>query len=180
MDLPKLKNVNSFSKDDIANLGTILKRVLRENPVPAVFSPDNPNISGKALNMITEEHIKTLLDLGLIRQDKKRYEWLFLPIFGEELVFFRDLPKYNPHRLFVWLRDTSVSGSWEFARSLPIKKETTVLDLGTGAGLSAIIAGKKGGSSIGIDINPRAIQLASLNRDLNGLEKVSFRVSDWK
>ncbi|MFW9780579.1 MAG: methyltransferase domain-containing protein, partial [Candidatus Heimdallarchaeota archaeon] len=48
------------------------------------------------------------------------------------------------------------------------------------AGLSALIASKKGGSSIGIDINPRAIQLASLNRDLNGLEKVFFRVSDWK
>ncbi|MHA2247365.1 MAG: methyltransferase [Candidatus Hodarchaeales archaeon] len=180
MDLPKLKNVNSFSKDDLAILGTILKKVLWQNPVSIIFSQDNPNISVKDLNIITEESINILLDLGLIQQSKKNFKWLFLPILGEDLVFFRDLPKYTNHKQFVWLKETSASGSWRFARSLPVKKGTTILDLGTGAGISALIARKNGGISVGIDINPRAIELASLNRDLNGLEGVIFRVSDWK
>ncbi|MHA2318135.1 MAG: methyltransferase, partial [Candidatus Hodarchaeales archaeon] len=180
MDLPKLISRNSFSLVEVANLGSTLKKFLWNNPVSVMFSQDNPKIGVNSLNMITRENIKLLLDLGLIQQRKKNLEWLFLPILGDNLVFFRDLPKFNKLSNFVWLRETSASRSWEFVRSLPVKKGTRILDLGTGAGLCALITRKKGGISTGIDINPRAIELASLNRDLNGLEEVEFIVSDWK
>src|SRR5687767_4579649 len=43
----------------------------------------------------------------------------------------------------------------------------TVLDLCTGSGVLAVFAAQKANDVIGIDINPRAIEFAKLNSQLN-------------
>ena len=126
MNLPEIKNYHSFSKKDLVNLGIVLKKVLSDNPIQAIFSENNPILNFKSRNTITVNSLTVLLDLGLIYQKNTQIFWTFLPILGEDLVFFRDLPKYNIYRQFVWLRETPTSGSWRFAHSLPIKAGTKI------------------------------------------------------
>jgi len=60
-------------------------------------------------------------------------------------------------------------------------KNRTVLDVGTGSGIQAINATKKGAFKVtGIDINPYAVECAENNAKLNNcdLEKISFKTSD--
>jgi HemK-related putative methylase len=55
----------------------------------------------------------------------------------------------------------------------------TVLDLCTGSGVLAVFAAQKAHDVIGIDINPRAIEFAKLNSQLNALDhKVQWIVGD--
>ncbi|WP_456471826.1 HemK2/MTQ2 family protein methyltransferase [Methanocaldococcus sp.] len=56
-------------------------------------------------------------------------------------------------------------------------KNKRVLDVGTGTGILAIEAYKRGGIVEGIDINPKAIELAKKNAKLNNVN-VKFYLSD--
>jgi SAM-dependent methyltransferase len=53
-----------------------------------------------------------------------------------------------------------------------------VLDLGTGNGILALLAGARGATVIGVDCNPRAVNFATFSALLNRLPKVSFRLGD--
>jgi len=57
------------------------------------------------------------------------------------------------------------------------RKQQTVLDMGTGSGVLAIAAAKKGCSVTAVDINPAAITLAKGNAKKEGVE-MSFVVSN--
>jgi len=50
-----------------------------------------------------------------------------------------------------------------------IKQGDRVLELGTGSGLYSILAARMGGKVVGVDINPRAIRFANINRGINEL-----------
>jgi SAM-dependent methyltransferase len=50
-----------------------------------------------------------------------------------------------------------------------IKQGDRVLELGAGSGLYSILAALKGGEVVGVDINPRAVRFAQINREINGL-----------
>jgi release factor glutamine methyltransferase len=58
-----------------------------------------------------------------------------------------------------------------------VKPDTRVLDMGTGTGVVAIAAAKKGVRVVGVDINPKAVEVAEMNAGKAGVE-VEFRVSD--
>lgn len=67
--------------------------------------------------------------------------------------------------------------SFLLAENLLVKKGDSVLDMGTGSGILAIVAAKMGGNVIGADINPYAIETAKKNALINSV-KIEFRVSD--
>jgi Methyltransferase small domain len=52
------------------------------------------------------------------------------------------------------------------------------LDVGTGCGVHALLAARRGGTAVGTDLNPRAVSFARFNAALNGIENVSFHVGD--
>ncbi len=52
----------------------------------------------------------------------------------------------------------------------PITPASSVLDLGTGSGVGAIFAARRGADAIAIDINPEAVRCARINAILNNLE----------
>jgi release factor glutamine methyltransferase len=55
----------------------------------------------------------------------------------------------------------------------------SVLDMGTGAGIGAIVAGARAARVIGVDVNPMAVRCARINVLLNGLEnRVEIRQGD--
>ena len=65
------------------------------------------------------------------------------------------------------------------AEHLNIREGDQVLDVGTGCGLLALIAAKKAGRVISIDINPRALKCVKFNAKLNNVDdKVDMVLTD--
>ncbi len=60
--------------------------------------------------------------------------------------------------------------SFLFAENLGVKKESQVLDVGTGSGLLAIVAAEKAASVVAVDFNPYAIRCAKDNSVLNNVD----------
>jgi methylase of polypeptide subunit release factors len=52
------------------------------------------------------------------------------------------------------------------------------LDLGAGSGVQAFLAARHSERVVGVDLNPRALRLARLNAELNGIENVEWREGD--
>jgi hypothetical protein len=90
-----------------------------------------------------------------------------------------DLP---PHRLAGNIRANHVNGpglisSWLLNATIE-QKVTSVLDLGTGCGIQGMNCSIHSEKVVCTDINPRALNLASFNVSLNGLENIEVREGD--
>lgn len=168
----------SYKKDSLTRLGEILKGYFRRNP-NILIQQTNPSLESELMNSLDEECLHVLMANGLIQFTKNGYFWSFLPVFSDDLLLFCDLPQFESDHNYVWLSTNFSGGSWTFSRSLPVKKGTRILDLGTGTGLLALMARLKGGTALGVDLNPRAIELAQLNRDLNSLSSVELQKQSW-
>ncbi len=54
-----------------------------------------------------------------------------------------------------------------------------VLDMGTGCGVNAILAARKGARVVAVDINPEAVEAARRNAERNGVaDRIELRLSD--
>ena len=70
---------------------------------------------------------------------------------------------------------SGISASSISLTKLTIRKEVeTALDLGTGAGIHALLAAAHASQVVATDTNKRALNFASMNVRLNGIENVSF------
>jgi release factor glutamine methyltransferase len=69
--------------------------------------------------------------------------------------------------------------SFLFAENLQVKKNTRVLDMGTGSGILGIIATKQASEVFTVDVNPYAIRCAKQNAKRNCVDgKMSFLQGD--
>ena len=64
------------------------------------------------------------------------------------------------------------------AETVEVRPGERALDVGTGTGLIALLMAKKARYVLGVDINPKAVELARKNARLNGIKNVEFKVSD--
>ncbi|GAB6136320.1 HemK2/MTQ2 family protein methyltransferase [Thermococcus prieurii] len=64
------------------------------------------------------------------------------------------------------------------AETLEVKPGETALDVGTGTGIIALLMARKAKRVLGVDVNPKAVELARKNALLNGIGNVEFRLSD--
>ncbi|MFX0204970.1 MAG: methyltransferase [Candidatus Hodarchaeota archaeon] len=167
----------SYDKDSLTRVGDILKEHFRSKTIQV--NQTKRSVDSELLILLNDEFLRILVTNGIIQLTKKGYYWSFMPVFSDDLLLFCDFPEFESINTYVWLSTNFPGGSWTFSRSLPVKKGSYVLDLGSGTGLLALMARLKGGTAFGVDINPRAIRLAYLNRDLNGLDSVEFKRRNW-
>jgi len=64
------------------------------------------------------------------------------------------------------------------AETLEVKPDEIALDVGTGTGIIALLMARKAKRVLGVDVNPKAVELARKNALLNGIGNVEFRLSD--
>jgi hypothetical protein len=69
--------------------------------------------------------------------------------------------------------------TWTLAQMAVRRAGGVALDLGTGSGLHALLAATHSRQVIGVDCNPRALNLAEFNARFNGLENVEFRAGSF-
>jgi release factor glutamine methyltransferase len=68
--------------------------------------------------------------------------------------------------------------SFLLAENMNITEDDTVLDMGTGCGILAVLAAEKA-SVVAVDINPYAIECATRNAEINHVkEEIKFRTGD--
>jgi carbamoyltransferase len=81
---------------------------------------------------------------------------------------FTDLIGYSGEEMYqvYWLGGDSIG----LARTAPRQRIERALDLCTGSGVHAVLAGRHSAESIGVDINPRAIEYSRINAMLNGVD----------
>lgn len=69
-----------------------------------------------------------------------------------------------------------LSPSTELLANLTLRRRVgATLDLGTGCGVQALLAARHSQHVIGVDINPRALNFAAFNAQLNGISNVEWR-----
>jgi len=68
--------------------------------------------------------------------------------------------------------------SFLLAENLKVMEGDEVLDVGTGCGIQALVAARKARHVLGVDVNPKAVEVAAANAKLNKIRNVDFLVSD--
>ena len=69
--------------------------------------------------------------------------------------------------------------SFLLAENLNIRRGSKVLDMGTGCGILAVIAAKKAGRVVAIDVNPYSVKCAKNNAKINGVgDRISLIQGD--
>jgi release factor glutamine methyltransferase len=88
--------------------------------------------------------------------------------FFKDYVFMVDEHVYEP------AEDTFL-----IAEKMAVTEDDTVLEIGTGCGILAVLAAEKAKIVVAVDINPHALECASRNAETNGAkEKIEFRHGD--
>jgi release factor glutamine methyltransferase len=65
------------------------------------------------------------------------------------------------------------------AEKMTVTEDDTVLDMGTGCGILAVLAAEKAKSVLAVDVNPYALECAGRNAENNGVkERIEFRHGD--
>jgi len=61
----------------------------------------------------------------------------------------------------------------------PRRPAERALDLGVGSGWQALLASRYCRQVVGVDVNPRALNLAAFNAALNGVDNLELRLGSW-
>ena len=94
-----------------------------------------------------------------------------------------DYPKKSYFKNYVFMIDEHVyepaEDTFLIADNMLVTEGETVLDMGTGCGILAVLAAKKTKKVVAVDINPHAIRCASRNAEANNVRsKIEFHQGD--
>jgi SAM-dependent methyltransferase len=120
--------------------------------------------------------LEQLLDIGLLNQSDQMIRSEARLVRFEDLVIAHDFsheitdqPAAPDHVLGVG------AASITLANLTPRHRVESVLDLGTGCGIQALLASRHADHVIGVDFNPRALNFAAFNARVNGVTNIELR-----
>ena len=120
--------------------------------------------------------IEQLLDIGLLNRSDPMIRSAARLVRFEDLVIAHDFshettgqPAAQDHVLGVG------AASITLANLTPRHRVRSVLDLGTGCGIQALLASRDAVQVIGVDTNPRALNFAAFNARVNGVTNIELR-----
>ncbi|MGA7937086.1 MAG: methyltransferase [Kovacikia sp.] len=168
-----------FQQEDnetLANLGKSLKQVmLKSKAIAALFC--GKHVPRKPIETsLDRDTLVTLKRLGIVETMDDAWVSKFCARVIEDKILFSDLPTGKAQR-----EEFFLDPLWEaptFACLLARSEGGTALDIGCGCGVLSIVMSDYCSSVVGVDINPRAIQMSKFNALLNGAENVTFLISD--
>ena len=155
-------------------------------PLYASFSPNEKSyfdmmVSGLAVNKNQlppkiSENLELLTESGLLRRENDKYAFAYRLIEFEGVLFVTDM--YSTNEDMVWLSADSLNTARTIRPAIKkvlasSREKIDVLDLCCGSGLVGLWAARQSGERLGtmsgLDINPRAVELASINCAINKL-----------
>jgi hypothetical protein len=144
-------------------------------PLAALLTLEEDVSAGVARRALSPLQLERLVEAGLLELDRDQVRSPFRIGTAEGLFLFGDgrgaigrdhvMGMSGPSKLTAWLTPREPRGS--------------MLDLGTGSSVQAILAAGHCERVVGVDINPRALGFADLNARLNGVENVEWRRGSW-
>jgi len=92
-------------------------------------------------------------------------------------------PKKAYFKDYVFMVDEHVyepaEDTFLIAEKMAVTEDDTVLEIGTGCGILAVLAAQKAKTVVAVDINPHALECAGRNAETNSIkEKIEFRYGD--
>jgi methylase of polypeptide subunit release factors len=163
---------------------------LAENPCPlnqviSLLALGLPGNRDSIVQVLGSENIDILCHIGLCTLEENILHANFTILPFEDLLIATDKVFLNVDDIIkdeylssdnlVWRLDKT---SYIMARGLVRKTGKAALDLGCGSGLQSLLLSRSVEKVVGIDINPRAINLAGFNARLNGSNNVEFICGD--
>lgn len=137
---------------------------------------ENEDVGVDALRQhVSSEFIDALVASGLAEMEGAllRSKLCLFPCYGKFIVTDR-ASKNKAINQVMWLWGESYILGGMVKRTPRMR----AIDVGTGSGVHAILAGDHCESVVGVDINPRALEFARFNAALNGASNVEFVLSD--
>jgi methylase of polypeptide subunit release factors len=127
----------------------------------------------QALEPVTLEELE---ELGLLEREGTYVRSRIRAIVHQGLLLFGDGGDWDHPDVVSALYG---SPSALLASLTPRAPKRSALDLGTGAGVQALLASRHCERVIGTDVNPRALAFAQLGAQANGIENVQWRQGSW-
>jgi release factor glutamine methyltransferase len=92
---------------------------------------------------------------------------------------FMGLDLHIPEDVFAPDTDDSDGDPFHRAVEAEVRAGERVLDMGTGSGVSAILAARAGADVVAVDVNPKAVECARQNAERNEVaDRIAFLVAD--
>jgi len=189
--LNKLNEVRMLLKKDILKAPERPLEVLEK--VAEQTEPVEPEVDITSALGISSDSVKELLSLGNLFNEqgkKEKAEEMYMKVLdidpenylaknGLELLVRLKIPNWH----FAMLADNDRNEAFERAISKVVNKESKVLDIGTGSGLLAMMAARKGAKSVtACEVNPDIAKVAERVVAANGYQntiKVFDKRSDF-
>ncbi len=119
--------------------------------------------------------VEALVEVGLLRRREGKLESVVKLTPYHELLLVSDFEPPVRREMSVD-HVLGVGGASMTLAGLTVRREVDrVLDLGTGAGIQAFLAGRHGRQVVGTDTNERALNFARFNAQLNDIEGLEWR-----
>jgi hypothetical protein len=117
------------------------------------------------------------IDLGLLREAEGSLQAPYRLMPTQEVLVIQESPWNRPP---LDKQVMSISGSTQALIQARLRRPgETALDMGTGCGIFALLAAGHNRRVIGVDCNPRALNVATFNAHFNRLTNVTFRQGNF-
>lgn len=129
---------------------------------------------------LTPDGCDVLCEAGILRRgqgcfkaDARLIPW------GDFLLLSDRLPPEGQEFPHDYVMSGVSSSSLMLNRLTPRQSVGRALDIGTGAGVHALLAARHAEEVVATDTNPRALSFARMSARLNGIENISFRLGSF-